>query len=134
VKQVPISLLALALCVILPFLVGCGKSPGHVAREYVDCTIRGDLAGMRALCAGEAAEKLAQPQAVFAASMSVSILEQMGGVSGCEVVEEMIVGDTATVVLRLLPKQPDSEAAKVFAEPRPVYLSRIDGAWKVTGD
>jgi hypothetical protein len=89
---------------------------------------------MRTLSAGEAAEKLAQPQAAFAASMAVSILEQMGGVSGCEIVEETIDGDSATVVLRLLPKQPDSEAAKVFAEPKPVYLKRIDGAWKVTGD
>lgn len=115
-------------------LSACGKSPGSVAREYVDCTVRGDLAGMRALCAGEAAEKLAKPEAAFAASMASSILEQMGGLNGCETVEETIDGDSATVLVRLVPKQPDSEAAKLFDTPKPVYMKRIDGQWKVVGD
>lgn len=127
-----LRIVALTLTATL-LLAGCGQSPGNVARDYVDCTVRGDLAGMRALSAGEAAEKLAKPQAAMAASMAASMLENMGGVSGCEIVEETTEGDSATVVIRLLPKQPDSKAAALFAEPKPVYLKKIDGQWKVTG-
>lgn len=114
--------------------VGCGQSPGNVAKEYVECTVRGDIEGMRACVAGEAAAKLADPMAPAAAAAAKAIIDQVGGVSGCEVVSESISGDAATVLIKLIPKQTAPELAMIFAQPRPVRLAKVDGAWKVIGD
>lgn len=128
--RTPIRLVVLALLA----LAGCGQSPGRVAQEYVECTVRGDVDGMKALAGGKAAEDLADPKMALAAGMAVAMIERMGGVSGCEIVEETVDNDAATVLVKLIPKDPGNEGAKVLANPRTVRLSRIDGQWKVVED
>jgi hypothetical protein len=136
--------IASLLFVLACTLAACGKSSGtgaeapvadtpiSVTERHFDCLIRGDLDGVLATSEGERAAMFAPPNGESAVEGFVTMFQQFT-IDRVEASDENITGDSATVLMRFMPRDPSSHVAPAFSLPVEIRLQKFDGKWKVVG-